>query len=240
MSFAAKYAMKKRMSRCAHGGSIGNCKMCMAEGGDVMEDRPANIDPEKAKQMAGSMRKAFGYAKGGGVHNADPFWDPDKIDYIEQAKGQSEAGGHSRMDSPRHKEHAKKIHREKLNELKSMKKPHLYAEGGEVDEMAEYDPMEHPQDKMNMMAEEEDDMIARIMRKRYSEGGKVANQTEPMADEEPTEFDDLVKDDDLDFHYDGANSGDELGDEAEDMNRRDIVERIMRSRAKKDKMPRPA
>lgn len=104
------------------------------------------------------------------------------------------------------------------------------AEGGEV---------ATPKHNMQAMIED-DDMISRIMKKRYSEGGVVANETKETADEEPNEFDDLVKDDDLEFSETGANSGDELGDEAEDEDRKDIVSRIMKSRAKKDKNPRPA
>lgn len=85
-----------------------------------------------------------------------------------------------------------------------------------------------------------DDMVERIMKHRYSKGGEVANETEPMVDSEPAEYDDLVKDDDLEFHDTGANSGDEDGDEQEDEDRKDIVSRVMKSRKKKDRMPRPA
>lgn len=75
----------------------------------------------------------------------------------------------------------------------------------------------------------------------YSEGGQVANTDELTAGFEPNEFDDLHLRDDLDFEYTGANSGDELGNEGEDERRRDIVSRIMRSRAKRPgHNPRPA
>lgn len=98
--------------------------------------------------------------------------------------------------------------------------------------------------KGGMMAEggevEDGDMVDRIMRKKYSEGGMVANDDKVLADFLPNEFDELAKDDDLDFSYTGANSGDEIGNEQEDEDRRDIVARIMRSRAKRDRMPRPA
>lgn len=120
----------------------------------------------------------------------------------------------------------------------------MMSEGGMADAKDEYDPMQHPMPVDNMAAEMEDeDMIGRIMNKRMvkmSEGGKVANKDEIVADLEPNEFDDLAKDDDLEFHDTGANSGDEVGDDQEDMDRRDVVSRIMRSRAKKDRMPRPA
>ncbi len=92
------------------------------------------------------------------------------------------------------------------------------------------------------------DMISRIMRKRaekYSEGGRVANSDHGVDDEDlagfsPNEFDDLTLRDDLEFSYTGENSGDHLGNEQEDEDRRDIISRIMRSRKLKDKMPRPA
>jgi hypothetical protein len=90
---------------------------------------------------------------------------------------------------------------------------------------------------------EEEDMVSRIMKQReehYSEGGQVANDSDPIADSEPAEFDYLVNNDDLDSHYTGANSGDEIGNQTLDDEMHDIVSRIMRSRAKRDRMPVPA
>ncbi len=87
-----------------------------------------------------------------------------------------------------------------------------YAQGGEVEEDA---PPAYEQDQY------------------YSEGGKVANKSTPSAEFEPNQFDDLVKDDDLEFHDTGANSGDECGDETEDEDRHDVVSRVMKSRRKK-------
>ena len=128
------------------------------------------------------------------------------------------------------------------------------AMGGEM--KSGYLPMPEEHEEMNEAAMSEDDMdfnqkpvhaedsgeegiVDRIM-KRFSKGGQVANETEPMADSMPNEFDDLVLDDDLEFHDTGANSGDELGDAQEDEDRKDIVSRIMASRKKKDRNPRPA
>ncbi len=81
--------------------------------------------------------------------------------------------------------------------------------------------------------------------KSFSEGGRVANSDHGVDDSRlagfsPNEFDDLSLRDDLEFSYTGANSGDEISDEQEDKDRRDIVSRIMRSRSKKDRMPSPA
>ena len=120
------------------------------------------------------------------------------------------------------------------------------AEGGDVDEMGEYDPMEHPMPKGNESADMEDaDMIARIMhkRKQYSKGGQVANDVGVAeADKLPAEYDDLVlRDDDMGGADEtGANEGDELGDAAVDGEEKDLISKIMSSRKKKDRMPRPA
>jgi hypothetical protein len=122
----------------------------------------------------------------------------------------------------------------------------MMAEGGEVNEKAEYDPKEDPMPKDNEAANMEDaDMIARIMHKRkmYSEGGQVANDVGiAEADKEPAEYDDLVlRDDDMeDADYDGENSGDMKGDADQDARDADTIAKVMSSRKKKDRMPRPA
>lgn len=128
------------------------------------------------------------------------------------------------------------------------------AMGGEM--KSGYLPMPEEHEEMNEAAMHEDEMdmnqhpvhaedsgeegiVDRIM-KRFSKGGQVANATPPMADKMPSEYDDLVLDDDLEFHDTGTNSGDELGNAQEDEDRKDIVSRIMSSRKKKDRNPRPA
>ena len=98
--------------------------------------------------------------------------------------------------------------------------------------------------------DDEQDMVDRIMYKRskdfsdldrYSEGGKVANQDETTAGFSPNEFDDLHLRDDLSSSYgEDDNSGDALGNDQEDEDRKDIVARIMASRRKKDRLPSPA
>jgi len=86
------------------------------------------------------------------------------------------------------------------------------------------------------------DMVRGIMKKRYSKGGQVANDVGDGqdADKKENQFDDLVLRDDLEEHYTGANSGDELDNAGEDERRRDIVAKIMKSRKLKDRLPRPA
>ena len=92
------------------------------------------------------------------------------------------------------------------------------------------------------------DLVDRIMRKRVKmmpEGGVVADEGmgDPMehADQDSAYYD-YLSSGDLDDHTtnSGAADGDFLGNEREDEDRHDIVSRIMRSRAKKDRMPRPA
>lgn len=125
------------------------------------------------------------------------------------------------------------------------------AEGGYIeDEMASGympDPKENPDHMYDHDVENQDDegedMIHHIMRKRkmMSKGGMVANDvgTGQEADKLPNQFDDLVLRDNLEEHYTGKNSGDELDDAQENEDRRDIVSMIMKSRKKKDRLPHP-
>ena len=83
-------------------------------------------------------------------------------------------------------------------------------------------------------------MVDKIMAKRYSKGGRVANDTPPIVDDMDADYDVLANDDDLHFSETGDNSGDKLGNKAMDKRDDDLVARIMRSRSKKDRMPRPA
>ena len=84
------------------------------------------------------------------------------------------------------------------------------------------------------------DVVGAAMHKRkmMSEGGMVADDIEPVADSEPNQFDELAKDDDLDFSYTAEDSGDEDGDSALDDDSDDVVSRAMKAR--KGRMPRPA
>ena len=88
-------------------------------------------------------------------------------------------------------EWSKEEHRKRLGELRSMKKPNLMAEGGQITDNLQSD-------------DHEMDMIGRIMKQRqqhYSNGGIVANGGEDdldeMADGKPNNFDDLSMRDDL-------------------------------------------
>lgn len=146
-----------------------------------------------------------------------------------------------------------------------MKKAKKMAKGGMVDDGHQSDCTEHcavPCDVHEMASgymehegddvkhnsaamSEDEDMVGRIMSKRnmYSKGGMVANGGEDdldeMADGKPNNFDDLALRDDLEFSYDGKNSGDHLGNEQLDEDDSDMIAKIMRSRAKKDRLPNP-
>lgn len=152
------------------------------------------------------------------------------------------------------------------DELEDATKGNGYYDGGfvEEEEASGMQPHEGNDVKHDAMAMEEDDldlnqhgeedngpmgayanggMIGRIMAKRYSKGGQVANDVGVAeSDKLPAEYDDLVlRNDDMeDADYTGANSGDEIGNKGEDERRKDIISRIMASRAKKDRLPRPA
>jgi len=126
-----------------------------------------------------------------------------------------------------------------------------FAEGG--DTMG--DPMLTEAEEANMEDSvrnrdmfQDQDMVDRIMAKRQmrremmSKGGVVSNDTKITSGFMPNQFDDLVLrgDDFGNFEETGANEGDNISDKLEDEDRKDIVSRIMRSRAKKDRNPMPA
>lgn len=105
-----------------------------------------------------------------------------------------------------------------------------YSEGGEVGE----------QEPVGIAgSNDHEDMVGSIM-KKFSKGGMVANEDGPIADAMPAEYDDLVKDDELEFHETGENSGDELGDEQEDEDRSLAASAFKKLKSKKDKNPKPA
>lgn len=122
-----------------------------------------------------------------------------------------------------------------LYDRDSDKEASMMAEGGQI--------TDNYQSKDHML-----DMVGRIMKQRqqhFSEGGKVANggedDFEQMADSRPNNFDDLSLRDDLRSTYgEDDNAGDSLGNDREDMDRADIVSRIMRQRKMKQHNPRPA
>lgn len=176
-----------------------------------------------------AMKKKM--AKGGDVKGVHTAWSENVKDH---SAGRSWAGQHVRganmakeagqkKAEPARKQGAKNEHHRVLGEMREMRDKDRtnLAEGGCVS-CADGTCMEHG------------GMVDRIMRKRMAKGGEVT------ADELPNEFDEQELEPAEEFSYTGANSGDELGNDEMDENDRDLISRIMRSRAKKDRMPRPA
>lgn len=112
----------------------------------------------------------------------------------------------------------------------------MMAEGGMVEEEEASGYQAPPRPEAD---EGEEGIVDRIM-KRFAKGGAVEQDTPVMADFEDNDFDVLPGMEDTEADETGKNSGDEIGDEQEDDDRKDIVSRIMKSRSKKDRMPRPA
>lgn len=224
MSFSVAYSMKRK--KC-HGGK-------MADGGTVQPTKPQSgpVSPDEAEKF----RKGAGFAKGG---YASPEINSEGVHYAPKGSGESDVGFMSKHAKAMHPnnpaknevmETAKARHRKVLGALRAMPNPKLEAEGGmiECDESCNHPCEVH-----------ENDMVDRIMVKRMSKGGEVANEDMPEADFMQNEFDDLHLRDGLEFSETDANSGDELGDAGEDERRKDRVMRIMMKRTK-DSNPRPA
>lgn len=89
------------------------------------------------KKMPSAMKECVGpecggcssgncYSKGGGVHDPIGKWQHGKPQGVSVAGENTRSGDKDRMST------AKYIHKKNLEDLKTMKKPNLYAEGGEV------------------------------------------------------------------------------------------------------------
>jgi hypothetical protein len=231
-SLAIAYSMKRKAKK-------------MAQGGDSSDDQetlgskigyPGSPKPKPSPQ---------GYAEGGAVKSKreramDAFrmamgGIPELTHSGEQSSGKPEIDGDLEPEAHLHEELAEHIHHEPTHDS-HVGHDVMNQEGDEDEGAGDMDSI-HP-------------MVMRIMMGRakgYSEGGKVANEESGESTDEPTmakadgnEFDDLALRDDLEFKDTGANSGDELDDAQENHDREDIVSRIMKSRAKKDRMPSPA
>jgi hypothetical protein len=186
----------------------------MADGGEI-------ADPDKLASAQDSMRKAFGYAEGGQI--TDNYQPSGKVDtdpdmgFHEFDKGYVDHEG-------------------------DVKRPNSMAMGEDSKRLNQ-----HPVDVHAETSMEEQGLVDRIMMNRkqnnageakFSEGGKVANQDEIEAGFSPNEFDDLHLNDNLESSYgDDDNSGDALGNEQEDKDRSDLVDRIMLKNFKQ-KIPR--
>lgn len=211
-----------------------------ADGGPVQSSKKGPyMDPDKAKAIekgatsgGPTLSQAWDNLKKGlSMSDQDKYADGGFIEE-EKASGYVDHMG----DDVKHNEAAENEDERKLNQ-------HGRGEVGPLMAcMADGGFIGSHQSDDHMM-----DMVGRIMKQRqmcYSEGGKVANGGEDelshMADGKPNNFDDLSMRDDLKENYTGANSGDEIGNAQEEDDRHDIISRIMKSRAKKDRMPHPA
>lgn len=201
-----------------------------------------------------SMAHKYRMAKGGSIKSRFQEKKDDRTNLAE--------GGEVSMDDP--------VPSPKAAEMtKSMRKAFHYAEGGAMpckacgyaeggfvdeEDASGFLPMPEENQEHNFFheipnqSEDSNDIASSIMRDRsdmkakgYSEGGQVANDTEVVnPDDMDSQYDELVKDDELESSYTGKNSGDEDGNEELDEEDRDVVSAAMKSRKKKDKNPKPA
>jgi hypothetical protein len=141
IAYSEKRAAEHR--KHAHGGKVDGCHLCMGgnydDGGSV--DKGPAIDPEKAKQFQkgfnagdvsladayGNAKAALGFAEGGEVG----------VNKTIGIRGRSEAGAKlnpafSTFGKEHDVENSKEEHRKTLGEMRGMKKPNLYADGGQV------------------------------------------------------------------------------------------------------------
>ena len=181
----------------------------------------------KKKASGGSVEsgdKEMNYSKGGdvkGVH--EPMWG-NQGKSVAGAYTRDAAAMHEKNpNKAKEAEIGKSRHSTKLEELKEMPGPTSgksgFAEGGAVDPMMEVEcpSCSHKFSHGGDVEEEEEaplltddgeqsdshdmDMISRIMHKRkMSRGGQIDNEDKPTAEFEPNEFDDLAKEDGLEFH----------------------------------------
>ena len=176
----------------------------------------------------GKSKKAFSKNVETEMHAGKPQKQALAIAYAVKRKAQKKAYGG--MIDHEEDEHMPEMHMEHPMEHEHTQAEMEMHEFPAEDEM----PMHHED-------EHEHDIVHRAM-KHFSHGGMVANEGEDeldhLADGEPNEFDELAKDDHLEFAYTGSNSGDEIGDEREEHDREDIIKRAMHSLAKKDRLPR--
>lgn len=243
-SMAIAYNMKRK-KKMASGGSVSSKPK-----DDIPEpnkknaedfQRGLNRSDTDSKEWARNFKEGLGMAEGGKVHPHQSASDPHKKDGMDIEADEMKSGFVAHEgDVMRPNEMAIKEDNRKLGmhgEDEQGPDSMMMAHGGEL-----HGVEEGHQDEMYEM-----DMVDRIMKKRqmhYSKGGMIANggedDLERMADGQRNNFDDLALRDDLESSYTGANSGDELSSDREDHDRADIVARIMSSRRKKDRMPRPA
>jgi hypothetical protein len=227
MNMAIAYNMKKRGKKCE-----------MAEGGDIKgvhKKSYSSGNPAHAEEsdLGNAVRTQPSFAKSPKTETGRKIQDAPRQqvrDVIAEnrainpkLKGLSEGGDVIPEEGQGEKDGYESKSSHDLSELKHFEKhdDDTYPEHG-----AETDSHEM-------------DMVDYIMAKRMSRGGEVANDTPPIADGKEADYDYLAKHDDMEFNYTGKNSGDEIGNEQEDDDRHDMVDRIMLKRMR-ERNPRPA
>ena len=242
-SLAIAYALKRRGKKEAEGGEVRHPAMPTdathdneQSDMDLMDMR--EMSKVKKADMLSRRERAMRMAEGGFVREEEAQYDP-----------REEPG-------------RKTNHRAMMEDDRDLGQ-HGATEVGPEGATSDAEDMDrlvsHDVENQFGAQDEDEDMVGRIMKQRtqsfakggmahkmphrYSEGGRVSNQDREITSDMPNEFDDLHLDDHLGddgvVDYTGANSGDEIGDAQEDADREDIIARIMKSRAKKDRLPNP-
>jgi hypothetical protein len=207
-SLAIAYNTKRHAQHKAHGGSVKPSRFHHLEG---------EVDHIMHQKEDGFTDLSRNLAEGGMIHE-----DEMKSGYMAHPDA-AEKHNHPAM-----MEDDKDLNQHMVHAV--MGEP----EGHEVDKEMHEQSMDYSDlDRLAMGGYAEGDIIGRVMKRHYSMGGRVANDSEPISEEMPNQFDDLVLRDDLTSHYgDDDNSGDALSDHRENMDREDIIARIMKRRGK--------
>lgn len=233
-SLAIAYNMKRKRKKMAGGGEA--------------ED---TSDSNKGSNLADTAKNFFSAAKSGSQQASNEPSQADKYDAIRKqnqanmgyAKGGEVESEISSLEEMIHKASEPNMvpdHVDYKLRPTQFDKSRVASNGAAMKE-DDKDLNQRPVDMKKSTEDADDDLVMRIMHKRYSKGGQVANQDEEITGDMPNEFDVLHLDDDLESDYgDDDNSGDALGNDQEDEDRKDIVSRIMVSRKKKDRLPNPA
>lgn len=235
--FAMKCAMKKRAAKMAKGGDVQKNDRALNETGVHMPNIGSDHGGESTQR---------GYSDYMKKHNISKRMIESK-DIKPKLQGLADGGFVKDEEMSGFEEHEgddKKHDGPAMMEDDRMLNEHgEYEEGPQGAWMAKGGMIGSHQSDADEM-----DMVHRIIGKHkermYSKGGMIANggddDLDRMADGAPNNFDDLSLRDDLESSNSGANSGDELGNKAEEHDRDDIVSRVHKSWKKKDKNPRPA
>lgn len=238
-SLAIAYSMKRKAEKKkCEGGEA------MAEGGDVEVgvNMPAYSKEEEEKLRRQGLKAATGKSEAGQAMRAKHPEEAKKKH--EQALEELRVMPNPKMDNMAEGGSVEGGYQDPCSEPGCADESHEHMNEEAGGYMSESAPEEEPTEQGltgsgYQTGAHELDMVKRALKKYFSEGGEVANETSPVADFEPNEFDDLVNRDDLSSSYTGSNSGDEAGDEENDKRVNGVVARAM-TRYFKQRNPNPA